>query len=430
MRTAFSRPTAALVLAALLSAPAGHAQTTNLSLEKALGDIESVNLSVLTEREFIGQAEESAVRNRSSFLPQVSARASQGRSGNENSTGNSFSGSLNASLTVLDLQQRRTLLAARQGIVVSKLDYEDAVQAVLANVAALYFEHVRNLAFDAVIDSNIERADVLLNLASNQLRAGVATQIDVTRAEAELVTQQQAKLAQQSVIVNSALRIKQLLNLNLGTDIVLEDFRVERELPPALRSLSVDDVLEHRADYRAATAFLEQSRLQTSAADAARMPVVSVSGGAGVASEVILDGNESEFWSAGVALSVPIFEGNRIRADQRIATSREHQQELRVADLRNRIDAELRNSQHDVASQIAQIEVAEKNLALANEELRLARVRYEQGVADNRELIDAENRYTRASFNLVSALYSYHVARVEFARVRGDVRLILTEKVP
>jgi outer membrane protein TolC len=103
--------------------------------------------------------------------------------------------------------------------------------------------------------------------------------------------------------------------------------------------------------------------------------------------------------------------------------------EFELANLRNIIGAELRNILHNVASQIAQIEVAEKNLSLAEEELRLARVRYEQGVADNRELIDAENRFTLASFNLV-ALFNYHAARVELARVRGDVRLILAEKVP
>jgi outer membrane protein len=131
-----------------------------------------------------------------------------------------------------------------------------------------------------------------------------------------------------------------------------------------------------------------------------------------------------------VSVNVPIWESHRIRADQRIAASREKQQELAVADLRNRIGAELRNILHNVASQIAQIEVAEKNLSLAEEELRLARVRYEQGVADNRELIDAENRFTLASFNLVNALFNYHAARVELARVRGDVRLILAEKVP
>ena len=419
----------AVAVVSLGWASAGGAEPITLTLDRVVGEVESVNLTVLSNHEFIGQAEESAVRTRSAFLPQVSGRASQSRRG-PNPSGNSFSASLSGSLTLFDLQQHRNLRAARQAIVVSKEDYNDAVQAVMASVASLYFEHLRDRAFERVIDSNIERADVLLNLARNQLRAGVATQIDVTRAEAELVTQQQAKLQQQTVVVSSALRIKQLLNLDLGADLVLEEFPVRRDLDEAVRNLTVDQILEARADYRASVASLEQARLQHRAAGAARVPTVDLTSSAGVNSEVILDGDERESYGAGLELSLPIFEGHRIRADQRIAASRERQQEFGVAGLRNLIGAELRNALQTVISQIAQIEVAEKNLALSTEELRLARVRYEQGVADNRELIDAENRFTQSSFNLVSALHNYYGNRVELARVRGDVRLILAERGP
>jgi outer membrane protein len=433
MLKALSRP-AALALAAALSlvtlASRAPAQTTPLTLERALSEVETVNLSVLSNREFIGQAQESAVRTRSALLPAVSGRADQTRARRSTGTSNSFSAAVGASMTIFDLQQYRTLQAARKAIEVSRLDFEGVVQGVLASIATLYFEHVRDRAFDRVIESNIERAEVLLNLARNQLRAGVATQIDVTRAEAELVTQQQAKLRQETVVVNSGLRIKVLLNLDLGAELALEDFRVRRELDLSVQNVPLDDVLEKRAEYRAALAALDQARLSRRAADAGRMPTIGVDGSVGISSETPLDDDDEYSWSAGIGLNLPIWEGNRIRADQRIAASRERQQEYELADLRNQIGAELRNSVYSVMSQIAQIEVAEKNLVLAEEELRLARVRYEQGVADNRELIDAENRYTTASFNLVDALFSYHAARVELARVRGDVRLILAEKLP
>lgn len=425
----------ALLLTTLLAPVAGRAQTTRLTLEEVLDRVDSVNLSVLVNREFVNQAEENVTIARSPFLPFVSGSASQsrGRRGVTSTIGgatrNFFQGGFSAGLTVLDLRQWRTLKAAREGVAVSRYEYEDAIQTVMAQVASAYFAHVRDIAFDKVIDSNIERAEVLLNLARNQLRAGVATQIDVTRAEAELVAQQQAKLQQESVIVNSGLQLKQLLNLDLDADLVLEDFRVRRELDPTVLNLTLDDILPHRPDYEAALAALQQAHLQTGAARAGRLPTVDVSGSMSWQGDTPADDLEDS-WTAAVQLNVPIFEGRRIRADERIAESRERQQELQIENLRNLIGSELRNALEQVRSQLAQIDVAEKNLTLAEEELRLARVRYEQGVADNRELIDAENRYAQANFNLVSALYLYHVARVELARVRGNVRLILAEKVP
>jgi outer membrane protein TolC len=69
-------------------------------------------------------------------------------------------------------------------------------------------------------------------------------------------------------------------------------------------------------------------------------------------------------------------------------------------------------------------------LKLAEEELRLAQQRYRQGVADNREIVEAQNRLAVADDNLVEAVYQYNLSRVELARARGDVRTVLSEKQP
>jgi glucose-6-phosphate 1-dehydrogenase len=76
-----------------------------------------------------------------------------------------------------------------------------------------------------------------------------------------------------------------------------------------------------------------------------------------------------------------------------------------------------------------QITVAEKNLKLGEEQLRLAQQRYQQGVADNREVVEAQNQLAIVEDNFVDAVYQYNLSRVELARARGDVRTVLLEKV-
>lgn len=82
----------------------------------------------------------------------------------------------------------------------------------------------------------------------------------------------------------------------------------------------------------------------------------------------------------------------------------------------------------DASSRNAQVGVAEKTLGLAQEELRLARQRYQQGVADNREVLEAQTRLAEAGDNLVDAVFRYNLSRVELARARGDVRSVLAER--
>mgnify|MGYP002066371440 CR=1 FL=1 len=87
-----------------------------------------------------------------------------------------------------------------------------------------------------LVESNIERAKVLLDLSRTQVEAGVATQIDLTRSQAQLATEEQAKLQQETVVVESELLLKQILNLDMGTEVSLIPFRKDEKvssIPPA-----------------------------------------------------------------------------------------------------------------------------------------------------------------------------------------------------
>jgi outer membrane protein TolC len=103
---------------------------------------------------------------------------------------------------------------------------------------------------------------------------------------------------------------------------------------------------------------------------------------------------------------------------------------MRVHNLELQISSELRLAVQDAGSRNAQITVAEKSLTLAQEELRLAQQRYQQGVADNREVVEAQNRLAIADDNFVEAVFQYNLSRVELARAKGDVKAVLAERAP
>jgi outer membrane protein len=67
-------------------------------------------------------------------------------------------------------------------------------------------------------------------------------------------------------------------------------------------------------------------------------------------------------------------------------------------------------------------------LQLAKDQLQLAQQRYKEGVADNREIIEAQNQLALADDNAIEARYRYNLSRVELARAKGEVRDVLGEK--
>ncbi len=423
------------------AASAGDLGAVELSLGEVLARVEEENLQVLLNREVVEQALVRVERERSALFPRLSLDASQTRTKPvligqgfedfvppEMSPSNRFDARLTASLSLIDSVVIATYRSAKLGVAISEEEEARVRQEVLNSAAEVYLTHLRNLGRFRVIEANIERGEALLGLAREQVGAGVATRIDVARAEVQLAAEEQARLQQETAVFQSGLLLKRMLNLDLRRPVVLEDFVASRYLPGEEPDVDLREVLADRPEFRRARAQLDQNRLERRAANWERFPALRVFADYGYVSSEVFDGRETEAWSAGVAATMPIFDGFRIRSNKRLAESRIRATELEMEQIEETVSAELLLAWQEMRSRLAQISVAGQSVELAEEELRLGRIRFEQGVADNREIIDAQNRVAVANDNYVEAVYRYNLSRLEYARSKGDVRLLLGDQ--
>jgi outer membrane protein len=425
----------ALLVLFLVSSSA--AQPKALSLADAFAELEKANPNVLISREAVAQALAVSEQQRAGLLPKISLDAQQRRTQSvqlsngapfEQSPVNRFDGKLTGNLALLNPSQIVAYRAARKGLAVAELDERQTLQAVMSVVAQTYFGHMRNVQRIGVLDANITRARELRDLVQRQLDAGVVTQIDVTRAEAQLAIAEQARLQQDTTVFQSELQLKRLLDRNLSDPLVLTGFEVARMDQSQLAAEAEKTVLAQRPDYLRAVQAAEQNKDQVRAAGYQRLGVLSAVGEYGYATSRAFDGQEKTAWLGGVALTIPIFDGLKASADRRVALAQLRTQQLRVRALELQIPAELRLAAQDARSRNAQISVADRNLRLAQEQLRLAQIRFEGGAVDNREVIEAQNSLAIASDNRLEAVYQYNLSRLELARAKGDVRSILKER--
>lgn len=410
-----------------------------LTVEDVIRMVEASNLQVLLSREGIEEARQIYEQRKAALYPQLDLNLQQGRNQFVNvgrgfdipgvdlsaPPANRFDGTLQGSVSLLSTRKFSNWKLARLGVEISELDHETLYQDVLEIAISAYITHVRNLAGLDVIDANIRRNQALLDLATDRFNAGVATQIDVTRAEVNLANAQQARLQQETQVLNSELQLKRILNLDLDTPIKVEELsdRVG-SVPRVPVGMTTEAVLERRSEYQAALRIQDQNRLARKAAAWQRIPDVELFGNYGYATEVFLDGDEQETWGVGVRLVVPIFEGFRIQAEKRQADSRIRAQDLVIEQLEDQVDSNLRFLRKDVQSRFDQIAVAKKAMDLRREEVDLATTRFEQGVADNTEVVDAQNNLAESEDNLVEAYFQYALARLSLVRELGDVRRV------
>ena len=413
-------------------------ETVHFDLRSSLDEVEDASITVLLSRETVAQAVESSAQARANLLPSLNLNATQRRSqsasfgANVTRAGvtNRFDAQLAGRVELLDPQNIANFHATKVGIDVAKLDVDATRETVRATVASTYLRHLRNLARLEVIDANIARAEGLLELAVRQRDAGVATQIDVTRAQAQLAVEQQARLQQETELRASELQFKRLLGLDPDQPVELSPFEARLQRPAQFSGTLEETAFEKRADYLGSQRRLEQNELEVRAAKFNRLPSLALTGNYGRASEYALDGNDSATWSGALQLALPVFDGQRTGSLTRLALSRRRAQSLRQRDLELAIGAEVRLAVQNSNSRRAQVDVAQTSLNLANDELRLAQIRFQQGAADNREMIEAQNRLAIASDNLLEANYQYNLSRVELARATGDVRAVLLEQTP
>jgi outer membrane protein TolC len=123
-------------------------------------------------------------------------------------------------------------------------------------------------------------------------------------------------------------------------------------------------------------------------------------------------------------LSVPLFTGGRIRAETIRADLDLQKLRQQQADLRNSIALDVKTALINLDSARNQVRVANLGVQLSREEVDQARDRFNAGVANNIEVIQAQDSLARANDNQIAALYRFNQARADLARSIGQMEKV------
>src|SRR2546425_1180198 len=258
------------------------------------------------------------------------------------------------------------------------------VEASVLTTAIAYVRAVRAQAVVGARQADSAIAAELVGLAEAQRAAGGSPAIDVTRARAQLPRARGLLLAAKNQLDRGRIDVTRALGLDPATPLTLTD-----SLAPPLgaagasvqRDSSVAAALANRPELRAELARAAAARQTGSAIRAERLPRIEVAGDYGVNGPTAPHAIATRDLT--LQVSVPILDGFRreARLDEQDAVVRESQ--VREADLRRQIAAEVDAALLDLGSAEAQQLVAREELRLAESELSQARERFKAGGAGN-----------------------------------------------
>jgi NodT family efflux transporter outer membrane factor (OMF) lipoprotein len=227
---------------------------------------------------------------------------------------------------------RRAVEAARADLGATEESSRGTRITVLADVGLNYLD-LRGLQKQlAVARDNLHLQEQTLALTRDRYRAGLASELDTSRADAQVAdTRSQIPLLEQD-IQRSIHRLSILLGKN---PVELESRLAEpTPIPPAAPGIPVglpSDLLRRRPDIRQAELELAAATARIGVATADLFPKFYLTGTAGLeslsASDFFTGG--SRFWSVGPSMKWPIFSAGRIRQNIKVQNARQEQTLIR-----------------------------------------------------------------------------------------------------
>jgi outer membrane protein, multidrug efflux system len=281
------------------------------------------------------------------------------------------------------------------------------------------------------LDEQIEATRRSLALREDNVRlqtirqqAGLIGDFDLRQLEAEVA----AARAQLPALERSRTNEEAGLAVLLGRSprAITEDAiarGVERSAPPAplVPEGLPSDLLLRRPDIVAAEQQLIAANARISAARAALFPRISLTGYLGAESAALGDllTGPARIWQLAFALAQPIFQGERLFAEIEAVRARERQA---LAQYQSTLQEAFREVRQALAAQTRSREIFEAEtvrVRALREALRLARIRYENGLVSQLEVLDAERNLLGAELNRLEALRAQRAAVADLVKALG-----------
>jgi len=436
------------LLATWNTAQAQSTAPTTLTLGDAARIAAERSASTAAARERSSQADARVAQSRSALLPNLSTTAQYGtRSYNTASLGLEFptapgspaafdpDGEVQGPVRSIDVRARITQnLIDMPSLLTWRATATDAdAMHYRADAAAddaaerganAYLRVLRAEARIAAREADSSLAAELLDIAKQQLTAGIGISLDVTRAQSQLADSKARLIATRGERDRAILQLRHELSLADAAPLSIQgSLRAPSDADAMAREEEIiRTALEHRADFKAARAQSEGARMHAKAAVAERLPSVSLYADHGS------NGKETErmlgTYSYGVQVSLPIFDGLRMESRTSEERARQREAQVQAQDMRRRVETDVRTAMISVASAREEVAAAETRLGLAEQEVNQARERFRQGLSGNADVITASISLNSARDLVIDALTSYHQARVALASAQGTTTMI------
>lgn len=296
------------------------------------------------------------------------------------------------------------------------------IQDLIADVSTAYYDIVRQQSYVKTIVQSILASEKRLEILEARRSAGLANNADIYQAQIDINTAKQLMMNQKLVVDVAKTELLRLMS---------EDPSIELEIADTIivsKDLDLNEFLEKTAKNRQIRASENQiriSELVQREIAAQRYPTVRLNAGLNYTRNQSAAGfnllNQSFGPNVGLAVSIPLYNGEAYRRQQQAAGVEIKSARKRKEILERDFKSEVYKTYHAYKNALSQLETEIKNYRLTEELLNLTMQRFELIQATIIDVREAQKSFEDAGYRLVNLSYAAKAAEIELYRLANEL---------
>jgi len=297
---------------------------------------------------------------------------------------------------------------------------------VAEQVSKAYYGVLVNRERMELLNQNLARLDTLLSQTQVMFENGVAEKLDVDRLRVSLNNLQVERQRAERLMELSENLLKFQMGLDQKQPIILADALAEVEVDVS-KINPQNFSYANRIEYSILETQRDLAELDLRNKRSGYLPKLYLNArygynaGNNEFSGITQSKNWFEFGYVGGQLQVPIFDGLRKHYQIQQARLTLENTKYGFETLRQSIDLQLEQAATELTNALDVLTSQQENLELAAEIARVAKIKFQEGVGSNLEVITAETELREAQTNYYAAIYDALIAKVNLDKATGSL---------
>ena len=327
-----------------------------------------------------------------------------------------FSGAFNATYALLDFGRLQANIERSKDDLQNAGHNVDYVKSQLAfQVANVYYNIVYLQKAVSIQDSVLHFLNENKKIVESQLQNGTALKIDLLNIQASIDNEENRKID----LKNSLQKQLNLLDYTTGSKQSSGSyFDFDMNLTDANSALGLAQT--NNPDFVLARDKIKRSENDLAITRLAEKPMVGLKAAAGVKNGYVPYVGDMRFnYLAGVSFSVPIYNGGKMKQQQKLQQNIIKQNEMAVESLSSTYKKDIEQALTDISANLERIKNTQGQIEQAKAAQALAANRLKAGTGTNLEITNAGTNVQRAALTRLQYEYQLCLAKLELTRLMG-----------